>query len=80
VQGNVGGVAVRARLLNGAGLKPLVSYHLWAPLLLKVFSQVYGRELGGTAGRQGKDWLQAGANEDKLASMSTFQVISTFHC
>lgn len=81
LQGNILGVGVRTRLLTVAGLKPLES--LWAPLLLWVVSQRYGRELGAllvsTAGRHGKDWVQAGTSENKLASLSTFQVISTFH-
>lgn len=81
LQGNILGVGVRTRLLTVAGLKPLES--LWAPLLLRVVSQGYGRERGvllvSTAGRHGKDWVPAGTNENKLASLSTFQVISTFH-
>lgn len=66
LQGNIGGVGVMTRLLTVVGLKPLESYHLWAPLLLWLVSKGYGRELGAllvsTAGRQrerlGVSWDQ----------------------
>lgn len=80
--GNVGGVGVSGQGCSGEQ-GSLESCHLWVPLLPGVVSRVYGREFGtlliSTASRHGKGWVRAGTNEDKLASINTFQMISTFH-